>query len=352
MARKIKTEAEIAERINRRYPAEGQPNIAKPNTGATPPDDGDEYDDEDDDLRNSGGEGEGEGNGDQFHGEGDGHEGLDGDEDGDRDVLQELADLRQQLASMQNRVAPVQRTSEEHRRRAEEAERRLQQAEQERQQEIEELRQQLEEYQSAPPPIEDLLTPEEQELFDPAQLAVVTKLASEMSRRAAPKIDVRSEVARTLQQREAEQVAQYRTEVIMDPSRGLDKLATLTNDPRFQAWANHEDNEIFNITMHSLLNATSTREIDRLAKSASRQIGKYHESIKADTRRRRASAAGGQSQQDARTSRVAHAARRNQPRRSDPSTEEATLSEIKRLMRSRNPADKKRAGELLASIDS
>lgn len=363
MARRIKTEAEIEARFNRisGIPTPPATNTAGRLPAGLPNGEGDEGDEHEDDLRLEGqDDGDGEGDGDDFNGDGSysgegGDEGGDGfghegdDDEADGDLRAELARLRQQMRSMQNRVAPSQRLAEEHRRRAEDAERNLRQREADLLQQLEDAQRQLAEANAAPPSVDELLTPEERELFDPAQLPVFVKLAGEIARRSAPQIDVRSEVTRTLQEREAQRVNDYRSEVIMDPSRGLTQLATLKDDPRFEAWCNHEDNALFNLTMQSLLTASTTKDIDRLAKSATRQLEKYRESIKSGQRRRPASVENGQ---DARTARLAHAARRTQSRRLDSTARAELEAEVKRLSRSKNPENRKRAAELLAKLDT
>lgn len=251
----------------------------------------------------------------------------------------EIERLRQQLDAANGRAAPAQRQAEEYRSLFDEERRAREQERHARDQEIAELREQLEARQ-AEISLDELLTEEERDLMDPAQLQVFKKLAEAAARRAAPKVDVRGETARFLQEREAQRLKAYREDVLTDPRKGVSALATLAGDPAFQEWTAQEDNEDFDPLVRSMLSATTEREIDRYAKAVAKRITKFNEHR-----------AGGKSaaRADARTSRVA-AAMQRRPRRLTDDEIGDKLNEAKQLARSRNPKDRQRAKEILDAI--
>lgn len=311
-----------------------------------PDDEGDDLDDDFVDGRAAPSGDDGDLDPDLDHGRGNPNpDDSDGDDGDDGDVVARMRNLENQLRSMQSRVAPSQRQAEEYRRRAEEVERQLRAKEDAHAAEMESLRQRLEEMESQTP-VEDMLSPEEREMFSPEQLTAMAKIADGIAKRRVPKIDVRAETERLLLERETRQVEAYRNEVILDPSRGLNKLPDLTNDPAFQAWLAKEENEDFNLVMSSLLTATSTKDIDKLVSRASRRLNMFFEET--NTPRRKATQAG--RGQDARSASIARAARRSAPGR-DSADVEDTMREIKALSRSRNPDDLKRAKDLMNQLE-
>lgn len=188
--------------------------------------------------------------------------------------------------------------------------------------------------------VEDLLTEDEREYFDPEQLKVMTKVADAIAKSRMPKTDVRNETLKVLQEREENQIQQYREEVLSDPQRGLADLSTLANDPSFQEWLTQEENDDFDPLVNSFLNARSTKEIDRLGRAIGRRVAKYKEGKRKPKNKKEAdpgspSAAGGL-----------------QRRPQEPGKEEMNnkLAEAKRLSRSRKPEDQKKAKEILDSL--
>ena len=255
------------------------------------------------------------------------------DGEGDDARAQEIADLRQQLAAMQGRLAPSQRDADDYRR--------LLQGEQlqaQRDLEIQALRDQLEQRNSQIN-LEDVLTEEEREGFDPTMLQVVLKLADTVAQRRAPKNNARAETLAVLEERDQARVTEHRNKVLTDPARGLHQISDLAYDQKFVEWCKEDDNEVDSV-LHSLLNAKSTEEIDRYARIVSRKIAKFKEGGKASRTTPNA---------DART-RLAAGMRRNPDPKMTSAEADAKFAEAKRLSRSSNPADRAKAATILADI--
>lgn len=246
----------------------------------------------------------------------------------------EIRQLKQQLAAMQGRVAPSQQQAEEYRRHFEE-ERRARDAERSAlQSQLNELRSQLE-ARNEQQALDELLTDEERDYLDPMQLAVFQKIA----KAAMPKLDVRAETAKLLEERESKLVAAYREEKLTDSRSELSKLYALSNDPEFIEWTNQDENDDFDPLVRSMLSATTERDIDRYAKAVSKRIAKFNESRNNQAASRKT---------DAKTSLTRGMQRR--PRNTSDEEVKAVLAEASRLARSRDPADRKRAEELLNSV--
>lgn len=249
----------------------------------------------------------------------------------------ELNKLRQQYSALQGRLTPAQQQMEEYRR-LYETERTNREAEAAKlQTELEELRAKMEEKKFDPA---NFLTEEERELFDDETINLVTKVATAAARAAAPAVDVRAEIERTQQELANKKIADYREQIINDPSKGLSSLHQLAHDPSFNAWLEQEGNEDFEPLVRSMFQAQTTREIDRLGKAVAKRIAKYEGgATEASTQ---------SSPTDARTSLDRAAQRR--PRSLSNQQMEQKLNEAKQLARSRNPADRKRAQEIIDSL--
>ena len=265
---------------------------------------------------------------------GDDDDGRGGDDDGRDDPLQQqIADLQRQLSAANGRAAPSQQQAEEYRRL-------WQMSEAQRQQEQNELRQQiasLQERMEATNNVFDVnsaLTEEERDAIDPALLQTVVKLADKIAQHRAPKIDVRSEAVRVLEEREAAKVVAHRNQVLNDPARGLHQLGALSNDPEFIAWLREDENDMDSV-VNSLLAAKSTEEVDRYAKIVAKRIVKFKERAKKPA--------------DARTSLATHM-RRTPGQKLTAAETEAKLHEAKQLARSRNPADRVKAQQIINSM--
>lgn len=254
------------------------------------------------------------------------------------DYEAEIARLQQELAAANGRAAPEQRRAEEYRRQFEDAERARQQLDRQRQEEINALREQLE-AREAEVNLEELLTPEERDMFDPAQLTAITKVADAIAQRRAPKVDAKTEALAALRERETQQVDDYRTQIITDPTRSLSRLHTLAHDPKFQAWISQEENDDFDVLVNSLLQANTKDLIDRRAKAVEKRIARFNEQGK--TRN-----AGRQTDPQQSLS----SAMQRRPQKVSDAEMQGKIAEAKRLARSANPKDRAKAKQILDSI--
>lgn len=272
--------------------------------------------------------------GDGYHPADDGNQQAAKDE---RDL--EIAALRQQLDAANGRAAPAQRQSEEFRRLYEEERRSREHDRMELNRQVAMLQEQLNARQ-VETSLDELLSPEEREIIDPMQLDIIKKVASAVVNTAAPKVDVQAETAKYLQKREAEKVQRYREDLLTDPRKGLTTLAALAEDPKFISWTSEEGNEDFDPLVRSMLTATTESEIDRYAKAVAKRVAKYYES--------RNTTHTGTRSTDARTS--LNRAMQRRPRQLSNDEMGDKLAQAKQLARSRNPADRKKAQDILNSI--
>lgn len=271
---------------------------------------------------------------DDFHPADDGNQHAVEDE---RD--REIAALRQQLDAANGRAAPAQRQSEEFRRLYDEERRSREHDRMELNRQVAMLQEQLNARQ-VETSLDELLSPEEREVIDPMQLEIIKKVASAVVNTAAPKVDVQAETAKYLQKREAEKIQRYREDLLTDPRKGLTTLAALAEDPKFISWTSEEGNEDFDPLVRSMLTATTESEIDRYAKAVAKRVAKYNES--------RNTTHTGTRSTDARTS--LNRAMQRRPRQLSNDEMGDKLAQAKQLARSRNPADRKKAQDILNSI--
>lgn len=251
----------------------------------------------------------------------------------------EIAALRQQLDAANGRAAPAQRQSEEFRRLYDEERRSREHDRNELNRQVAMLQAQLNARQ-VETSLDELLSPEEREVIDPMQLEIIKKVASAVVNTAAPKVDVQAETAKYLQKREAEKIQRYREDLLTDPRKGLTTLAALAEDPKFISWTSEEGNEDFDPLVRSMLTATTESEIDRYAKAVAKRVAKYNES--------RNTTHTGTRSTDARTS--LNRAMQRRPRQLSNDEMGDKLAQAKQLARSRNPADRKKAQDILNSI--
>lgn len=251
----------------------------------------------------------------------------------------EIAALRQQLDAANGRAAPAQRQSEEFRRLYDEERRSREHDRNELNRQVAMLQEQLNARQ-VETSLDELLSPEEREVIDPMQLDIIKKVASAVVNTAAPKVDVQAETAKYLQKREAEKIQRYREDLLTDPRKGLTTLAALAEDPKFISWTSEEGNEDFDPLVRSMLTATTESEIDRYAKAVAKRVAKYNES--------RNTTHTGTRSTDARTS--LNRAMQRRPRQLSNDEMGDKLAQAKQLARSRNPADRKKAQDILNSI--
>lgn len=247
--------------------------------------------------------------------------------------------LERDFRAMSERVAPLQRQSEQLRD-AWQQERIAREAEKARYEaEMQALRDQLNSKRLDDIDISDALSEEELELLDPEMAKLLTKLTKTAVQRLTPNIDVKGEVARVLQEQEAARVNEYRRRILVDPKKGLHKLADLSYNPAFATWAKETGMESF---VASLMSSTSTEEVDRFAKIIASKLNDWYVEAK-----------GGKKAPEANSKPAVG----NYMRRQAPvSLSEKELAEktetIKRLARSRNPADRKQAHALMQELET
>ena len=254
---------------------------------------------------------------------------------GGGDQAAEIVELRRQLAALQGRVAPAQQTGDEYRRLWEGERQARAQTEAELRTQIEALQRTVE---AATPAfsVNSILTAEEIQDIDPLVLSAMTKIAEGIAKNTAPKIDVRASTLQVLDEREKERVVQHRNRVMTDPTRGLHQLGQLAYDPQFLAWSREDDNDVDSV-ITSLLSATSTEEVDRYAKIVAKRIAKFQSRNKAPPTDARASLSGHM--------------RRSEPSRMTDAERQVKLNEAKNLSRSRNPADRVKAQQILNDLN-
>lgn len=260
------------------------------------------------------------------------------DDDGgvDADTKAEIEDLRRQLAALNGRVGPAQRNADEYQRLYTGERQERERETRELNARIEALNSQLEARETTIDP-KELLSEDELADIDPKVIDVVMKLAQGIAKKMTPKVDPRSVTLEVLAERETRQVADYRTQVLTDPARGLHQLGTLAYDQKFIDWSQGEDNDIDSV-MQSLLNAKSTAEIDRYAKIVAKRIARFKEASK-----------GGKEPTDPNRSLNRHM-RRKSGERLTKAEADAKLARARTLMRSRNPADQAEAKKILDSL--
>ena len=249
-------------------------------------------------------------------------------------LQQELATLKRELIAANGRAAPEQQRAAEYQTLWQKAEAARLQREQELNTQIEALRAQLESVNNTID-VNELLTEEERAAIDPNILNSVVKLADKIAQRRAPKVDVRSETLRVLDEREAQKVQKHLNQVLNDPARGLHQISTLMTDPDFLTWMKEEDNDIESV-VNSLVAAKTTEDVDRYAKIVSKRIVKFKERTK--------------QQVDPKLALAQHMRRGEKPKLT-PEQFQAKMNEAKQLARSRDPADRLKSKQLLNSLD-
>lgn len=272
------------------------------------------------------------------NGNGNGNDAIGNDDSNDDDddaatMRQRILDLERQLVAANGRAVPSQQQADEYRRLWQQEVTSRQQEQSTLQEQIDSLRTQLESTPTAFD-VDSVLNEEEQAAIDPALMQTVIKLADAIATRKAPKIDVRTETLRALEEREASKVTSYRNRILNDPARGLHQLGALSTDPEFTEWLQEDDNDMDSV-VNSLLAARSTEEVDRYAKIVAKRIVKFKERTKPPI--------------DTRTSLGQHM-RRSPKQKLTEAEVQAKVNEAKQLARSRNPADRQKAQQILNDL--
>lgn len=325
------THADIAKRQ-----AERKLRMAGLNSDGNPIDGQDDRDDDDRDDRDDDDQDDRDDDDQDQHGDRN-----DDDSDDHDDLRQQVRALTQQLSAMQGRVAPAQQDLEDLRRVASTQRQQLDSERQSYESQINELRAQLEKRQLEEIDPADFLSEDERADLDPQVLKALTKMAGGLVQRMTPKVDIRSETLRILQEQEQNRIKQHRQKVLTDSKYGLQKLSTLANDPRFLAWAQKDDNEV-DSAVNSLLSATSTEEIDRYARILQRKLTRYQEEQKDPASRRNNPASPRNT--------LAAGMRRSAGKKLTDSEMQQKLQEARRLARSPKQSDRDAAQKILDSL--
>lgn len=306
-------EAEARKLASAGFNPDGTPKVGAPMRNPADDDDDDDDDRRDDDNR---------------------HDDDDDDRGEDPAALRaRLAELERQLEAANGRAAPSQQQAQEFRDLWQASERSRLEAEARAKEQLDALQAQLD---AARPAfdINTIISEEEREKFDSDTLSLIVKVAEGIAKAHVPKIDARAETLRVLADRDRENVENHRRRVLTDPTKGLHQLAQLSYDPEFQRWSQEDDNDMESV-VNSLLNAKSTEEVDRFAKIVAKRIARFKERTNKPT--------------DARTSLEQGMRRKGKPRLTDAEVT-AKMNEAKQLARSRNPADRARAQQLIDEL--
>lgn len=198
----------------------------------------------------------------------------------DPDPASEVADLRAQLAqrdheiaSLSGRLTPAQQRLSEVQALAQTYQTQLQQTQSESRAEIERLQAQLEEQTRAD--VTDLLTPEERDLFDPAALQVIARMADELVKRRVPKVDIDAAVNRRLSEVRKQEIEAHRQAALSDPKKGIHDLYLLSERQDFREWCIKEENEDFSLHVNALLTATTTTDIDKHTRAIAKRLNQF-----------------------------------------------------------------------------
>jgi hypothetical protein len=104
-------------------------------------------------------------------------------------------------------------------------------------------------------------------------LAVIRKVAGKFAAPKAPAFDADAAVAKALAEREKKAVDAHRQKYLSDANTELGKLKQLSSDEAFTAYC--LDNPEVDMTVTHFLYATTTADIDRYARAATRLISAY-----------------------------------------------------------------------------
>jgi hypothetical protein len=179
------------------------------------------------------------------------------------------------------------------------------------------------------------LTEEERQLIDESTLGIVTKVSVAVAERAE----------RALEQKLLEQAARsqeyFRAELLQatlnTPGSGLEDIASLANNKKFDSWLKSEEGAAANGTLQQLASAP-VKDIPRLVKKAASQIQKF----RSEQDERKPSETPGSD------SRYANYLNRDTSSRQGPQAlSDEVMRQVKSLAASRNPADRAKAHELL-----
>jgi hypothetical protein len=177
-----------------------------------------------------------------------------------------------------------------------------------------------------------VLTAEEVDAVDPSYLEIVSKVS-----RAAAEQE-RARLEEQLKQHQVQLAERYRSEFLQaqlnTPGSGLEDFSALAVDPKFDSWLKSDAGAAANAALVQLINAPVS-EIPKLVRRAAAQVEKYSGKQTKQT-----------DQTEDPTARLArHASRRPGPQ----AIGNDVMRKVKQLAASRNPADRAKAAELLAS---
>jgi hypothetical protein len=269
---------------------------------------------------------------------------------GDAELRAMFQQLQADHEALKGRLAPAQRDADTFRGLYETSSRELTAARESKDSELANLRAELDaatsarERKSIEAEIDELLTQEDLDTVDPSVLAVIRKVAGKFAGNKAPVFDTSAAVEKALAERDRKVVDAHRGRILADQNTELGKLKALSQDPEFNAYC--EENPEVDMTLTHFLHASTTADIDRYAKAATRLISAYRTGKTPKEEPRAADPRGSTSA--VLTSALARTAA---VKMSEEQLREKTR-EFKQLIRNNNPESKAKAKLLMAEIEA
>lgn len=266
------------------------------------------------------------------------------------DYKSEFEKLKADFQALQGRLAPSQRDADTFRGLYETTSRELATAREAKDAEMAELRAQLDEATTAKErksieaEIAELISEEDRATIDPSVIAMITKVAGKFAGTKQAAVDHNALVEKALRERDMKVVNDHRSRILADSNTELGKLKTLANDPEFNEYC--EENPEVDMTLTHFLHASTTADIDRYARAATRLISAYRtgKAPKEDTRAPDPKGAG--------TSVLTSALARTAAVKMSESDLRAKTQQFKQLIRNNTPESKAKAKVLMAEIEA
>lgn len=266
------------------------------------------------------------------------------------DYKSEFEKLKADFQALQGRLAPSQRDADTFRGLYETTSRELATAREAKDAEMAELRAQLDEATTAKErksieaEMAELISEEDRATIDPSVLAMITKVAGKFAGTKQAAVDHNALVEKALRERDMKVVNDHRARILADSNTELGKLKTLANDPEFNDYC--QENPEVDMTLTHFLHASTTADIDRYARAATRLISAYRtgKTPAADTRAADPKSAGG--------SVLASALARTAAVKMSEDQLRQKTNEFKQLIRNKTPESKAKAAALMAEIEA
>lgn len=251
-----------------------------------------------------------------------------------------IAQLQNELDATKGRVIPEQRRSASLESTLQQLNAQMERERSEWQAAREEYDRRIEELTNKDFRVEDVLTEEERDSFDPETLAAMAKIAQAVARRAVPKTNVEGTVRDYMQQERTRELESYKQDQLSNPKRTVSRLQTIMDSTQFQGWL--ENNRDVQYTAQALQAARTKREVDDALKVLDKRLNDYLEESKGGTRNRQTT--------DVNTSSLGNHMRRTRSEGANEKQLAELNAELKNLSRSRAGRSSPRAKEILAKI--